>query len=209
MQILLVAATEMEIAPYLLKKPAADFLVTGLGTAEAVYHITKRLQQIDYDLVIQAGIAGSFTESIALGEVVLVERDRFADLGMEEQNNFFTIFEKGFANPNVFPFASGWLSNDASLINSLGFKKLTGLTVNKVTDNKAHIAQLVAKFKPDVESMEGAALHYVCLQEKVAFLQLRSISNFVGERDRSKWKMQEALSNLNNALISIIEKLTG
>jgi futalosine hydrolase len=31
--------------------------------------------------------------------------------------------------------------------------------------------------------MEGAALHFVCLQEDISFIQLRAISNFVGERD--------------------------
>jgi futalosine hydrolase len=39
--------------------------------------------------------------------------------------------------------------------------------------------------------MEGAALHYTCLMEKIPFMQLRSISNYIAERDKSKWGHEE------------------
>jgi futalosine hydrolase len=53
--------------------------------------------------------------------------------------------------------------------------------------------------------MEGAALHYVCLQQEINFLQLRSISNIVGERDKQKWEMKEAIANLNMELKKILQ----
>lgn len=55
--------------------------------------------------------------------------------------------------------------------------------------------------------MEGAALHYTCLLENIPFMQVRAISNYVGERDKSKWKMKEAIRNLNDSIIKIIEEL--
>ena len=60
---------------------------------------------------------------------------------------------------------------------------------------------------PVVESMEGAALHYVCLMEKIPFLQIRSISNLIGERDKTRWKIKEAMKSLNETLITLIQKL--
>ena len=54
--------------------------------------------------------------------------------------------------------------------------------------------------------MEGAALHYVCLSEKIPFLQLRSVSNYVGERDKNKWAVREAIANLNIELQKILIK---
>lgn len=56
--------------------------------------------------------------------------------------------------------------------------------------------------------MEGAALHYVCLIEKIPFMQIRSLSNFVGERDKSKWRMKEAITNLNKELETLLTKFT-
>ena len=60
---------------------------------------------------------------------------------------------------------------------------------------------------PVVESMEGAALHYVCLMEKIPFLQIRSVSNVTGDRDKTRWKLKEAGKNLNEALVLLIQKL--
>lgn len=65
----------------------------------------------------------------------------------------------------------------------------------------------VNKFQPVIESMEGAALHYVCLMEKIPFLQIRSISNHIGERDKRKWNMKEAILRLNQEIIRLTENL--
>ncbi|ULT38317.1 hypothetical protein KRR40_24600 [Niabella defluvii] len=57
--------------------------------------------------------------------------------------------------------------------------------------------------------MEGAALHYVALMEKIPFLQIRGISNYVGERDKRKWNFKDAIDNLNNELVRIVEQTAG
>jgi futalosine hydrolase len=206
--ILVIAATEFEIAPFLAKEHRhVDTLVTGVGAASTLYHLQKRLHQIDYDLVIQAGIAGTFNNAIELGETVLVKQDSFADIGIEEKENFTTIFKAGFADANEFPFEEGWLINKNELLHKLSLPLVKAVTVNKVSDSLLQKQQLISTFDPQVESMEGAALHYVCLQEKVSFLQLRSISNEVGERDKSKWKIKEAINNLNKELLKLIKEV--
>lgn len=206
MQILVIAATELEIAPFLVQEPVAGYLVTGVGCPASVYHLTKRLQQIDYDLVIQAGIAGAFSQELLLGEVVLVRQDHFADIGISEKGKFHTVFEKGLADSNEHPFVNEWLENPNTLLDQFPYKKVKAVTVNTVTDDEAKIRQLARKFAPAIESMEGAALHYVCLQENIPFMQLRSISNYIGERDKTKWKMKDAIDNLNTALLAVINK---
>jgi futalosine hydrolase len=207
MQILVVAATEMEIAPFLMKHPAADHLITGIGSAISIYHIGKRLHQIDYDLVIQAGIAGSFSEKLALGEVVFAVRDTFADLGIREKGIFSNIFAAGLTAPGDFPFINGWLINNYAGTLPTALKEVTAITVNTVSDDHAYLNQLKEQYDAEIESMEGAALHYVCLQENIPFLQIRSISNYIGERDKSKWKLKEAISHLNDELLNIYDRL--
>src|SRR5439155_3535659 len=91
--------------------------------------------------------------------------------------------------------------------NLLKLKAVTGVTVNEITTRKERIKQLVKKYNPVVESMEGAALHYVCRQTNTCFLQMRTISNYIGERDKSKWMIKESLGNLNDALLTYIDKL--
>ena len=207
MQILLVAATEFEIAPLFKTMPFVDFLVTGVGVPMTVYHLMKQLKQKKYDLVIQAGIAGSFINSLELGKVVFVSQDTFGDLGIYEQHCFSTLFEKGFADENKYPFENGWLLNQNQLMNIFPIKKVNGITINMVTDDLVMSDQLSKKFNAQVETMEGAAFHYTCLMEKIPFLQLRGISNYVGQRDKARWKLKEAVDNVNAQLLIILNHL--
>jgi len=73
MRILIVAATEIEIAAtrnHYSQAPvlniSIDFLVTGVGMTATAYSLTKRLSQRKYDLVINIGVAGSFRPEISL-----------------------------------------------------------------------------------------------------------------------------------------------
>lgn len=205
MKLLVVAATEFEIAPFISDNNVADILITGVGSPACIYALTKRLQQIKYDFVIQAGIAGTFKIAFPLGETFFIKTDTFADLGIYENQSFFTLFEKGFIDPNEGPYEDGWLQNSVQNIFNLATAK--SITVNTVTDNFSQTAMFTKKYDPDVESMEGAAFHYVCMQENVPFLQLRSVSNFVGERTKTNWKIKESVQNLNQHLLRIVQEL--
>ena len=216
MYILLTAATSFEIDPTLalLEKSEFNFnnheievLITGIGQAAATYILTYNLQNKRPDLVIQAGIAGTFTNELLLGQTVFVKQDAFGDLGMEEKEIFTSVFDAGFANKNNLPFTDGWLINEHPLLDNASLQIVKAVTVNKVSDSLVQKQQLINCFAPQIETMEGAALHYVCLQENVPFVQIRSISNEVGERDKSKWKMKEAIENLNNELQKLMNEI--
>lgn len=208
MQILVVAATELEIRPFAEAGTGADVLITGVGLPATLYHLLKRLHQIDYDLVIQAGIAGTYNDHLPLGKTYWVNRDTFGDLGMEEKENFNSVFESGFADKNEFPFKNGWLLNEHEVTKRTSLQPVSAVTVNRVTDSKLQEQQVRKAFDPDIESMEGAALHYVCLQEHIPFIQLRAVSNIVGERNKANWKIQEAITDLNYELRQLINQLS-
>ena len=208
MQILLIAATATEIEPFTIVNNRVDTLITGVGVPATVYHLQKRIHQIDYDFIIQAGIAGSFSNEMELGKVVLVKQDCFADVGIEEKGNYTPIFNTDFTDKDEFPLADGWLMNTDDNLKYSNLPKAKAITVNKISDSVLQKKQFIQTFRADIETMEGAALHYVCLQEHIPFLQIRSISNQVGERDKTKWKIQEAIENLNKELSILINRLT-
>jgi futalosine hydrolase len=206
MKILVVAATEMEIAPFIAQNTIIDLLITGVGTPACMYALTKCLLQKKYDFVIQAGIAGTFKNQYPLGQTFAVKTDLFADLGIQEKEQFFTLFEKGFVNENAFPNTNGRMENTNE--NYFSLKPVNAITINTVSDSLAQTELYKKKYDTDIESMEGAAFHYVCIQEKIPFLQIRSISNFVGERVKTNWKMKEAINSLNENLVRIINEMT-
>lgn len=208
MRILLTAATKFEIEPFSAENKVLDVLITGVGVPSTLYLLQKTIHQMQPDLVIQAGIAGSFSTSHPPGEVVLVKQDAFGDIGTEQKEQFTPIFKSDFANNNEFPFNDGWLINPSGLFSQSGLRAVRAITVNKVSDSPVQKQQSVFNFSPEIESMEGAAVHLVGLHQNIPFIQIRSISNFVGERDKSKWKIDAAISNLNNELKKLIEFVT-
>jgi futalosine hydrolase len=207
MNLLVVAATGFEINPFIENNRTADVLIAGIGIPATIFQLTKHLAQQKYDLVIQAGIAGSFNNTLVAGSVAMIEADTFGDIGIEEKGKFSTLFETGLAYENDFPFSNGWLLNEHEYFTRPFLPVARAITVNKIIDDEIQIKRTREKFGADIESMEGAAFHYVCLREKIKFLQLRAISNITGERDKTKWTMKEAIANLNIELVQLVKKI--
>ncbi len=208
MQILLAAATANEIELFINEYSNVDVLITGVGVPSALYHLQNELQNCEYNFVIQAGIAGAFSTELQLGQSVLVKQDAFGDLGTEENNVFTPATASGLIDAHDFPYANGWLINNRGIPKKTALKCVKAVTVNKVTDDVLQKQQLITMFNPQIETMEGAALHYVCLHREIPFVQLRTISNYVGERNKAKWQMATAFENLNTELVTLIKQLT-
>ena len=214
MQILLVAATTFEIQPTIdansRKSPAGtphliQPLITGVGGIATTWSLMRQIDRDRPDLVIQAGIGGSLREQKP-GEVLVISEDRFADLGVWEGGRFRTLFDMQLAEGDAPPFVSGALPNPYGRL--LAFTRLEavgGLTINEITTSAERIRWYQQNTSAVVESMEGGPLHYVCLQAQIPFLQLRSISNTVGVRDKAKWDIKLAISRLNEELLALLD----
>jgi futalosine hydrolase len=214
MLLLLVSATDFEISATTawLNNYSKGFnslkhklLISGIGQLQTTYALQNKIRLERPDLVIQAGIGGA-TEKEQPADVFAIGSDRMADLGVMEKTGFSDLFQMGLAEPDRFPFEQGKLKNPyRQLLNWTELPVLDGMTVNEI--KAADSAGFQRNPSSIVESMEGAALHYVCLMEKIPFLQIRAISNRLGDRDKSHWKLKEAIQNLNEKLVNLIQKL--
>jgi len=228
LKILLVAATAREVNPitgnmkfqdridntfgsYKYGNIEVDVLITGVGAVFTTYYLTQTLAYRSYDLVINAGIAGSFDNYLELGYIVNVYQEQFSDLGIEDKDEFYTVFEKELHGQNTFPFTEGVLRNTTKYeIETI--KKLinvSAVTVNKVHGNQVSIQKTVKKFRAEVETMEGAAFFFVCMKEGLPFFEIRSISNFVETRRVDNWNIPLAVENLRHTITGIFEELNG
>jgi futalosine hydrolase len=182
--------------------------ITGPGMMAATYALTRAVAGGDFDFALQAGVAGSFTQELEPGELVLVQSEQLGDLGAEDRDRFLDIFELGLLETDASPFSGGRLECPLHEI-PFPYRMITvnGLTVNTVSGCAGTVAMRGERFGCQVESMEGAAFHYVCLREALPFAQIRAISNYVEPRDRSKWKMKEAVTALNDWLITLLPTL--
>jgi futalosine hydrolase len=228
MKILIVAATRFEIRPlidkfayvqkedeslshYQFRNDKVDILITGIGITPTAFYLGKQLPGSDYDLVINAGICGSFSTSHAIGKVVNVTEECFSEMGAENDNQFISLFDLGLMDPDESPYRSGKLLNN-STPKGVAIRKLDrvkGVTSNTIHGHSGTIQKIKDQFTPDIESMEGAAFFYACLSTGVNFQQIRCISNFVEERDKSKWDIPLALANLNKTVYEILKEQSG
>ncbi|MET0392011.1 MAG: futalosine hydrolase [Chitinophagaceae bacterium] len=216
MNCLIIAATAREIAPFLDQyrhtppewTAGIDVLIAGIGLTATTYHLTRQLGLKRPDLVIQAGIAGSFDREIPPGTVVAVGQDAIADESVVEAGRLRTLSDLGLVAPDQHPYKNGWLVNpDKKIAADHQLRAVKAISVNQITTDPRMIVLYEETFSPAIESMEGAALHYVCLSENIPFLQLRSISNYIGERDKTKWRMPAAIQNLNKTLVDLLQTL--
>jgi len=224
MKILIVAATRMEVKllvdefiflgekNHMLKHYSfggtkIDILITGIGATFTAFHLTDTLKENKYKLVLNIGIAGSLTNELEIGEIVNVVSEEFADLGIEKKDEFLTLFESGFMDSDEFPFSQGVIKASSS-IGLIDSKKVRGITTNKSHGRKSSIAEIHQKFSAHVETMEGAAVFYVCSWLGIPCHQIRAISNFVEPRDSSKWNIPTALENLKESILNVLNRLS-
>ncbi len=186
-----------------------DVLISGIGLMSATHALTRQIYRHRPGLVIQAGVAGCFRQGLK-GQVLAVKEDAVADMGVYEESQFKTIFSLGLASQDEPPYHHGLLVNPyQDLLSLSGLPQVRGISVNSITTDEETIDLHQQNFSPVVESMEGAALHYVCLIEKIPFIQIRAVSNDIGERDKAKWDLTGAIQQLNacvNTLLNQLEK---
>jgi futalosine hydrolase len=199
LKVLIVSATDAELAPLVASGHDVDRLITGVGMAATAARCAKALAGGEYGLALNFGVCGSFDSELMPGRVVHVVADRFSELGAEDGDAFLTLDELGLPGEgeiiNVRPPANDALAR---------LPAVRGITVNTVHGNAASIAAVRRRFDPQVESMEGAAFMYACLLNDVPFAQVRAVSNVVEPRNRAAWKMTEAIDALAAAARDIL-----
>lgn len=218
MHILVVSATQFEVAPLLdylgIRTPvigmnsapakpsgySVSVLITGVGMVNTAL-MMGRYAGPYFDLVVNAGVCGAFNRKLQTGDVVLVNEDVLSELGAEDGYAFLTYDQLGLPGQHVFrPSPVHTWQALAKL------PRVKGITVNTVHGHEASIARIEQLYHPDVESMEGAAFFAAC-GDAVAGIQVRAVSNYVERRDKSKWQMPLAIANLNDRLIALIREI--
>jgi nucleoside phosphorylase len=159
-KILILVPTEKEAAFFALHGLRAH--ICGVGMAECAAATAGLLAEslavgARPEYVVLAGIAGSYVDSLAVGDTVAVASETVADLGRREADGRFTPFFQKMYNASLIP--SGLTAVRSNTVNSCGCEP-----------NGA-----------EIENMEGAAFLAICQRFGVRAMEVRTISNRVGE----------------------------
>ena len=204
----------IRLGPYIAQwfaDRSAFVLVGGIGPAESAAATAAALSaNPNLEIVISAGIAGAFEASGAkLGDIVVATRTVFADLGAHSPEKFLDAQALGWPG-SITDCDAETVNAYAKRIQATGLRAHTGmiLTVAAATGTAARAAELYAKYNPIAEAMEGAGVAAAARKFSVLspqssvlrFVEVRAISNTVGERNLPAWDIPGALKSLATAM---------
>ncbi len=213
-KILIVSATLAEVKPLIdhfsfdsntfnFNDYHIEVLISGVGIIASTFALTQKLCLSKVDLVINIGVAGTFSDQILNGEVVEVIEEQMADFGAENDNEFLSLFDLKLLEESKFPFSGQSILNENPITSLRKVKSITSTTAH---GNETTIKKIKEKHQSDLETMEGFSIFYVCKINNVQFAQIRSISNKVEKRDREKWELSLSIKNLNEYLINYLKE---
>jgi futalosine hydrolase len=199
--ILVIVATELE-AQKLPKLPGMRTRVSGIGAVNAALETQLGILEQRPDLVLSVGIGGAYPNGGAkIGDVVVSSKMIYAALGAMDGTRFLNLEELGFELVgNIFNTIPAALQAQVfAQITNARFGAI--LTLETVTGSDARALELEALFPNAIgEGMEGAGVAHAALKNGIPSLEVRGISNFVGARDRSSWRIGAALKALHQSL---------
>ena len=183
--------------------------VTGAGVFNTAHALTAVLEKICPQLILQTGIAGAFPGSgLDVGDVAVADQEQYIHTGvcdgtMEKIPLPFDLIKD---SPET---RQGGYQLDADLARVFYEHLCSSLkggkthvakggfiTVSSITAGKSMADRIYKVYSPLMEAMEGAAAAHISRLYKIPFVQARSASNEVGERDKSKWDIKTAADRI-------------
>jgi nucleoside phosphorylase len=176
--VLLVAATDLELCGH-------DGLVCGIGPVEAAAVTAERLARDRPRAVLHVGVAGG--RRLTPGALVLGTESAYVDLDAE-------IPVVARAEP------------DAGLLDALRAELPDAVALPIATSASVTSGPVEHEFI--VEAMEGFGVLRACALAGVPAVEVRAISNDLGEGDRALWMIQRGLEALHDVLPRLLATLS-
>lgn len=188
---------------------APDVLAGGVGPAAVAAGTATALacatqDSAPYQLVVSAGIGGGFPP-VPLGATVVADAVTAADLGAQAADGGFTpVAELGFGVSTHRP--------PPALVRAAAEATgaVTGpvLTVSTVTGTAARAQELAGRYPgAAAEGMEGFGVAEAAAPYGLPVLEVRTVSNTVGPRERGAWNIPDALTALQGAFGALVPVL--
>lgn len=192
-------------------------LVTGVGLVETALSLSGFLEQQknkgEIQVVLNFGVAGAYlredTKSANLLEICLAEQEFFGDFGICHADHIEPL-AKDLIHRTSYTLDAELLDQAEALFSkeSLPAKRGNFVTVCGVSGTKHRGDSLCSQYDGLCENMEGAAVARVCEAFNLPLLEMRTISNFVEDRDLTQWRLKDACEQAGKAAAILLKGLT-
>lgn len=203
--LLLCVATDIEgaLLRERLERTQASIAIvrTGVGPVNAAHAVTLFLANTGAQAVVLCGIGGAYPNSgLHVGDVVCAETECYGDLGATSPSGFLDMKALGF--PVVD--APVPLFNEFPMQVFPTARRVPFVTVTSCTGTDDAARAIAQRTNGAVESMEGAAVAHVAHLHGIPVGEVRGISNIVTDRDTRTWRVKEAATAAQEAVLSWI-----
>jgi futalosine hydrolase len=186
---------------YHAARDGVELFACGVGPVEAAAETARKLAWGGYQAVVNAGIGGAFRGRARIGDALAIAEETLAELGLEGGGPLTlpggaTLVDKTLADRALLERAHGSLLPVGA-----------GLTVAQVTTTDATARRLSDRYAPDVESMEGFSVLRAAALAGVAALEIRGISNYVGDRSAAEWNFEAGARAAAAGLDAVLDRL--
>ena len=174
--LLLVAATDRELCGH-------DGLVCGVGPVDAAAATARALALRRFDAVLHVGLAGA--RGLAPGTIVVGTEAVYRDLSAQ-----WPVVDRAVADPGLVEAARAAMPDAPAL--PIHTSAAVGATRDTGSDGLL------------IEAMEGFGVLRAAAIAGVPAVEVRAISNEIGQDDRSRWDVTGALEVLEEVLPRLV-----
>jgi futalosine hydrolase len=219
--ILALAATQIEMQPFLMQWPGGNppclTLITGVGLMETAFRLTRFLCRTDQKVhaAVNFGIGGAYLQprgyhQPALLDICLAEREVVGDLGICLQDEV-EYLDQALTGDLTVPLDSSLLDLGRAILTEVAIPHFTGVfvTVNSATATRRRGDMLQGRWRGLCENMEGVAVARVCREFAIPCLELRAIANYVENRNLGNWRLPEACLKAAQSAALIIKGMSA
>ncbi len=183
-----------------------DSLELGVGKIEATLALTRRLSAGLPEVVVGFGVSGVFEgQGLEVGDVCVVTEESLADEGLVTTEGFEDLVQLKLASTVRWNADPEWTARVAAALGDV--PRVRGTTVSTISGTDALAHAYRDRVDAALESMEGAAVARVCQAFGVPWVQVRAISNRVGDRERGGWDLKLAKTRLHEAVRTLLGAL--
>ena len=198
------------------------YLISGIGKTNASRGTTFLIEKFSPGIIIHIGVGGAYPLSgLRAGDIAVAEKEIYGDEGVLLKDGFHTAEMIGIPllvkTPkkyfNEFPQNKKLLKMAVRIsrvtfhASNITVRSGPFLTLSTCTGTVRRAREIEKTFHAICENMEGAAVAHVCMSCGIPMVEIRGISNIVGERNKKKWNINLAAENCQRVVLELLKEI--
>jgi futalosine hydrolase len=197
-------------------------VISGIGKTNASRGTTLLIEKFSPGIIIHIGVGGAYPRSgLRAGDIAIAEKEIYGDEGILLKDGFHTVEMIGIPFLvkaqkkyfNEFPQDKKFLKMAVRIsrvtfhASHITVRSGPFLTLSTCTGTVRRSKEIEKTFHAICENMEGAAVAHVCMSCGIPMVEIRGISNVVGERNKKKWNISLAAEHCQQVVLELLKEI--